>query len=144
MASVYVEMTRISAAQYRLDKTKLIIALEGLFLRTTKQTNSERWLHIIAPVHHDLWEPLAYNESIELKNHIDAATTKIQKQFQQEIGELKAQVEENIKQSTKISKFIDEKGNGMLRKTSKSSFVLPIVENSINQKSLPVEESTEI
>ena len=131
MASVFVEMTRSSAAQYRIDKAKLLIALEGLFLRRDKQTKSERWLHVIAPVYHDLWERHALNETIELKNHMDS----VQRKLHLEITELRTQMDEIVRQNAKITKLIEDRSSDLLR-NQRSDHGARVVTHEISQDSL--------
>ena len=56
MSAVFATVSEKASAQYRMDKTMLMIGLEGQFLRRPLQVTSERWLHIVAPKESPFWE----------------------------------------------------------------------------------------
>ena len=56
MSSIFVSISEKAAAQYRLDKTRLMIGLEDMFLHNRQQTQSPRWLHVVAPKEDRVWD----------------------------------------------------------------------------------------
>ena len=80
-----------AAAQYRLDKTKLLLGLEGLFLRTDKHTHAPRWLHVVAPTESKFWNKESTDFG-DLSDHVDDKFKDLEAKF----NDLKEQVMKNI------------------------------------------------
>ena len=70
MSSVYDEVNQVAAAQYRLDKTRLMLNLEKTFIGK-KSGSSKRWLHVIAPKESEFWKNSNKSEIDEVKDHVD-------------------------------------------------------------------------
>ena len=73
MSSVFVSISEKASAQYRLDKTRLMIGLEEMFLYSNKQLQSPRWLHVVAPKEDRFW--------VKEGTGIDQLKDQIQDQF---------------------------------------------------------------
>ena len=64
MSAVYTSVSEVASAQYRLDKAKLMIGLEDIFLWTNNQTSAPRWLHMVGSITSTFWE----NSSNDLRS----------------------------------------------------------------------------
>ena len=97
MSSVYDQVNHVAAAQYRLDKAKLMIGLEASFLRFESKSKSPIWLHVVAPKTSSFWE-IERTGLDGIKDHIDIRVKDVHKQLSEEV---KRQLDE-IKERTEV------------------------------------------
>ena len=100
MGSVFDKVADVASAQYRLDKTKLMISLERLFLYRESQLKSKRWLHVIAPENGMFWTGVVLNDMTAIRQ-LSSNTDSMVDKMRFDVDALKLKID-NI--STKLEK----------------------------------------
>eukprot|EP00042_Codosiga_hollandica_P009187 m.21404 g.21404 ORF g.21404 m.21404 type:complete len:1119 (+) comp32788_c0_seq1:123-3479(+) len=104
MGDIFDRINAVANPQYRLEKAKLLISLERLFLRFPFQRTRKRWLHISAPVHGDMWEV-----AVGTGEYIAGIEQRVSsKMAQEQLDKVKEMQEQHSKQLSSQAHLIDE------------------------------------
>ena len=95
MSSVYNDVNKKAASQYRFDKALLMIGLERLFIGQ-QAGQAKRWLHVVAPKESEFWNN-DRGEFDGMRDYVDVKFAALSKQTTAEIAELSKQNAENAK-----------------------------------------------
>ena len=102
MGSIFDKVADVASAQYRLDKTKLMISLERLFLYRDTQLKSKRWLHIIAPENGMFWTGVVLNDMAAIRQ-LSSNTDSMVDKMRFEIDAVKSKSDDLRKQIDTLS-----------------------------------------
>ena len=91
MGSVFQRVADEAAAQYRLDKTYLMISLEELFLRSKRHALCNPWVIVMAPEECDLWSETAKDYAmVAMETRINDKIDEASRRTEAKIEELRA------------------------------------------------------
>ena len=102
MGSVFDKVADVASAQYRLDKTKLMISLERLFLYRESQLKSKRWLHVIAPENGMFWTGVVLNDMTAIRQ-LSSNTDSMVDKMRFDVDALKSKSDDLRKQIDTLS-----------------------------------------
>ena len=105
MASVYSDVKEKAAAQYRLDKVLLMLGMEGMFYHFDSALKSNTWLHVVAPIKHEIWASSALTETVKIRNRVDEKTEEVKRQ----VDDVSIKLSELRKQTDKMEKRLESK-----------------------------------
>jgi F0F1-type ATP synthase membrane subunit b/b' len=110
MGSVYNDVVAVARSQFRLERAKLLLSLENLFLlKKARGSTAELWLQVVAPVNGDMWiGPGDSKELVEIKKQAE--------KMEKLIADLRARTEEAQKKAEETVQKDEKKAEEMLEK----------------------------